>query len=148
MPQYRLFFSGELSAAVDVEAEDLDAALEIGHEQIPAVPYIQGINPPDAWAASADHYLDGEYQEGPKAIPSPFPPADPSWDPAATQWFRTLQDSRPPEAFTISEVWMAGAVAADMTMLRAQRHAGEVPDFALLARVRQRMAELGVRTGE
>lgn len=144
MPQYRLFYSGELSAAVNVEAEDLDAALELGHDEIPAIPYIPGVNPPDDWVPSADHYVDGEYQEGPKSIPSPFPPADPSWDPAAAQWFRTLVESRPPEAFTISEVWTAGAVAADMTELCEQQNAEEVPDAALVASVRERMAALGV----
>lgn len=146
MRKYRIFYEGEISAAVEVEADDYETAVELGADLIPTIPYIPGVNPPGDWVASEDHYVDGEYQEVQKAKASavPFPPADPAWHPSAEQWFQELQDSRPPEAFTASEVWMAGAVAADMTELCAQQDAEDVPDAALVASVRERMAVLGV----
>ena len=143
MHSFRLFFSSDISAAVEVEAEDLDAALELAANKIPNFPYIKGITPPDDWQSNDDYYVDGVYQAPPtpKAV-SLVPPADPDWHPAAARWFRDLVAAVPASAVTSSVVWKVGSVASDMSWLLRQHAGGHERDQALADRVQVRRAEL------
>lgn len=143
MHKFRLFFGSEISAAVEVDAEDLDAALELAAQRIPAFPYIEGIAPPDEWQPNDDYYVDGVYQEyeTPTVVPL-VPPVDPGWAPAAARWFRDLVAAVPASAFTAADVWKVGGVASDMSWLLRQHAGGYERDDALVARMQARRAEV------